>query len=156
MPSWMQSLLQKCRYRLTHTAKFPKGDLVSFLLNVAERGFTPTHIIDVGANQAKWSAKAARIFPRCDFTLVEPQHEMRAQIDRFCMRHPRARWIQAGAADEAGELLLTINPDTVSSTFTMSKEEAESSGMFADPGSRCFRGASAKRGRPYLARSSPI
>lgn len=126
MPGWLRSLFHKYRFRVTHRKKFPKGDLVSFLLNVRDRGFQPKHIIDVGANRAKWSSKAAEIFPECDFTLIEPQTEMQADIERFCSRHPKSRWLQAGAADAMGQQTLTVNPDTVSSTFTMSAAQAAS------------------------------
>ena len=129
MPSWIRSLLLRYRFRLLHNSKFPKGDLVSSLLNIAERGFSPRQIVDIGANQGKWSRKAAWVFPAANFTLIEPQQEMKPHLDRFCAQHPGARWINAGAADQMGEQLLTLHPDTVSTTFTMSEQQAISSGL---------------------------
>ena len=129
MRSWIQKLLLRHRFRVLHRSKFPKGDLVSSLLNMAERGFDAKHIVDVGANHGKWSRKAAWVYPQATFTLIEPQQEMKPFLDRFCEEHPRAEWINAGAADQMGEQLLTVHPDTVSTTFTMSERSAKASGF---------------------------
>jgi len=125
----LRSLWQKFRFRLTHASKFPKGDLVSSLLKLAARGLEPTQIVDVGANAGKWSSKAALVFPRCAFTLIEPQIEMRTPLDRFCRSHRSARWINAGVADHVGEMTLTVAADTVSSTFTVPESDASTSGL---------------------------
>lgn len=129
MPAWFRSLLHQCRYKVLHSSKFPKGDLVSSLLNVAARGFEPTQIVDIGANRGKWSRKAAWVFPRAGLTLIEPQHEMKPHLDRFCAQHGKARWINAGAADTMGEMLLSVHPDTVSTTFTLSEQRAKAGGL---------------------------
>jgi FkbM family methyltransferase len=121
--SWYRKIQDRLRYRLTHNSKFPKGDVVSFLLQIARRGFEPTHIIDVGANRAKWSRKAHNLFPQCSFTLIEPQIEMKPYLDQFCARAPHSRWILAGAGAERGELPLTLI-DPVSCTFAMSEDAA--------------------------------
>ena len=39
MKEWMREVWQTFRYRITHTSKFPKGDLTAFLLNLARRGW---------------------------------------------------------------------------------------------------------------------
>jgi len=100
---------------------------VSFLHHLSQRGFSPTHIVDVGANRGKWSTKARRVFPDCDFTLIEPQIEMKPRLERFC-RGGRARWIQAGAADAMAEMTLTIDPNTVGTSFDVSDATAQSLG----------------------------
>lgn len=129
MPDWLRSWLHKLHFRVTHASRFPKGDLLSSLMNLASRGFEPTHIVDVGANAGKWSRKAARVFPRAAFTLIEPQIEMQTQLDRFCRQHGRARWINAGAADVVGEMVFTVAPDTVSSSFTIPAGESLGNGL---------------------------
>jgi len=128
MQAWIRNLVQKFRYRITHTAKFPKGDLFSFLMNLADRGYQPQHIVDVGANKAKWSRKAHWVYPECRFTLVEPQIEMKPYLDKFCSRCKNASWINAGVGDEMGELPLTVAPDTVSSSFAVSEQQANAVG----------------------------
>jgi len=129
MRPWIRALYKRFRHRITHTAKFPKGDLIASLLNLEDRGFRPRHLIDVGANHGKWSLKAHRVFPDCVFTLVEPQIEMKPFLEDFCQRAPRSRWIRAGAGAQPGHLPLTVIPDTVSSTFTLSEEQAEAEGF---------------------------
>ncbi len=123
MPSQLQNLWRKFRYRITHASRFPKGDLTSFLWNLYDLGFRPKHIVDVGANRGRWSEKAQQVFPDCSFTLLEPQIEMKAELDGFCRKVPNARWINAGAGDELGILQFTVVPDTVSSTFTISESD---------------------------------
>ena len=125
MKEWMREVWQTFRYRITHTSKFPKGDLTAFLLNLARRGFEPTHIVDVGANRGKWSSKARKVFPHCAFTLVEPQIEMKEHLERFCKGSQGSRWIHAGAGADLGRRELTVVPDTVSSSFTISEEDAQ-------------------------------
>ena len=129
MQTWVRNLVQKVRYRITHTSKFPKGDLFSFMMNLAERGFHPRHIVDVGANKAKWSRKAHWVYPDCHFTLIEPQIEMKPYLDKFCSRCKNATWINAGVADKMGELPLTVAPDTVSSSFAVSEQQANELGF---------------------------
>ena len=117
MRGLLSKLWQRLRYRITHTTRFPKGDLVSFFLNLADRGFRPKHILDIGANRGKWSREAYRVFPECSFTLVEPQIEMKPKLDAFCRVCPNAKWINAGAGAQDGVLPFTVVPDTVSSSF---------------------------------------
>lgn len=122
-----RKLWQKCRYRVAHSNKFPKGDITSFCLHLAEHGFSPKQLVDVGANKGKWSGKARKVFPNCSFTLIEPQIEMKPHLDAFCRKAKKAQWINAGVADAIGQLELTLVPNTVSSGFTMSAEAAAKS-----------------------------
>jgi FkbM family methyltransferase len=124
-----QKLMQAFRFRLMRCFKFPKGNVTSCLLNLAERGFEPHHIFDVGANKASWSRCARRVYPRCGITLIEPQIEMKMHLDAFCSRNEGCRWVLAGAGAEPGELPLTVHPDTVSSTFVFSQERADAAGL---------------------------
>jgi FkbM family methyltransferase len=56
--------------------------------------------------------------------LVEPQIEMRPHLEAFCAENPKARWIQAGAGPCEGELAFTVRPDTVSSSFMETDDDA--------------------------------
>lgn len=128
MNSWYRSIVDKLRYRITHGTKFPKGDLLSFMLEIAKRGFEPSHIVDVGANHAKWSRWTHKVFPDAQYTLIEPQTELGPYLDAFCRRCKSARWIAAGVGSQMGTLPFTVRPDTVSSSFVPSAEEALRSG----------------------------
>ncbi len=70
------------RYRITHTTKFPKGDLLSTLYNFSRRGFQPACIVDVGANRGKWSQNAMLVYPDAEYLMLEPQAEMDADGSR--------------------------------------------------------------------------
>jgi FkbM family methyltransferase len=97
---------------------------------LANKGFRPTHIIDVGAHKGDWSRDAHRFFPDCAFTLIEPQVEMKPDLDRFCSEAKNARWILAGAGASVGELALTVRPeDPDGSSFAFSEEEARRRGF---------------------------
>jgi FkbM family methyltransferase len=122
--SWIHRLGRHVRFRVTHHSKFPKGDFIAFLYRLASRGFRPQHIIDVGANKGNWSRRIHAVFPECTFTMIEPQREMQPQLDALCRKVPGSRWICAGAGAVRGQLALTVNPDTVSSSFTPSETAA--------------------------------
>ncbi len=93
------------------------SDMVKFLENLRALGFQPASILDVGANYGLWSAEAIKIFPEARFCLIEPQDEMRQHLDYFCRSHRGARWVQAGAGAEPGELIQTIWKDLAGSSF---------------------------------------
>lgn len=125
----IHSILQRFGYKLIHNEKFPKGDLTYFCNSILNRGFKPTHILDVGANKGVWSSAVKKVFPSSNFTLIEPQIEMRPYLDKFCSETPGSRWINAGAGATEGELLFTVSKDTVSSSFSISTEDAIERGM---------------------------
>lgn len=126
--SLIRGVFHRVNYRVIHRDKFPKGDLLTFCRNIARRGFYPRHIVDVGANKARWSGKARKIFPQATFTLIEPQIEMKPYLDRFCATAKDSRWINAGVGSANGTAIFTVHPDTVSSSFTNTKEEAAENG----------------------------
>jgi FkbM family methyltransferase len=109
--------------------RMPNADMVSCLWNLASRGFEPRHIVDVGANHAKWSREASRVFPRSSYTLIEPQKEMEPFLSRFCAGHGNRRFLIAGAGASNGQLEFTVHPNTVSSSFAYSPEERMKHGL---------------------------
>lgn len=125
---WTQKLLHRFSHRLTQRTKFPKGDLVATCRNLGSRGFYPERVVDIGANRARWSDAVKRVFPAAEFTLVEPQVEMEADLKRFCEKHPGSRYIIAGAGAENGELPLALVGGT-STTFAMDAEKAQRLGI---------------------------
>lgn len=128
MNRWARSIANRFGFRIVRYSRMPKGDLTAALAGLAARGFVPAHIVDVGANRGRWSAKAARVFPQASFTLIEPQAEMVRHLDAFCRRHGGARWIEAGAGAAAGEAALSVAPDHATSTFVLSAEQSAAHG----------------------------
>jgi len=125
---FFDKLRTRFNYRVNHVSKFPKAKLSATMLNLAERGFQPKHILDIGANKGRWSADARAVFPDCAFTLIEPQVEMKQQLDRFCGDQDNCHWIQAGVGEKNDSIMFTVVPDTVSSSFAFTEEEAKLSG----------------------------
>ena len=50
------------------------------LAALRELGFAPRHIVDVGANHGLWTREAITFFPDAHYTLVEPQDELKRDI----------------------------------------------------------------------------
>jgi len=98
---------------------------------MAAKGFSPRHILDIGAHKAAWSADARTVWPNCRFTLVEPQSALSSHLADFIDSGPpgRAKWIQAGCGAVDGELTFTELPAAPdSSNFVMGVEEAKLAG----------------------------
>jgi len=123
--SWLKGPLNRMGYQIFRSSSLPQASVYSFCAGLAGRGFRPKLIMDVGANRGDWSREALEVFPDAMFVLVEPQSEMAPHLQRFCSETPKSRWLQVGAADFEGELQLAVAPDTVSSSFRVSQEEAE-------------------------------
>lgn len=103
----------------------PFADMRAFLEDVAARGLSPRHVLDIGAHRGAWSRLASEVFKRARFTLIEPQHEMGADLDAFCSARPGSRWVQAGAGAVPGELELAVWDDLAGSSFAVTGDEAE-------------------------------
>ncbi len=110
------------------TTSRPIGDWEAFLEDVKQRGFHPSHIVDVGAHKAEWSRIARKVWPSASFTLIEPQAEMKPYLDDFA-EQGRAKLILAGAGRQVGEAVLTIDADPYSSSFVYTEEEAARAGL---------------------------
>jgi len=90
---------------------FPRAARARFFRNIKQRGFDPGLIIDVGSNMGRWTQDAMLSFPDCQYILLEPQIEMKAELDRLCARARDARWILAGAGRRDGEMELAVRPE---------------------------------------------
>lgn len=131
--AWWSDWRRTLRWRLVRGTRFPKGNLRSCLLNLKAQGFAPRHIIDVGANVARWSGDAQTVFPDCRYTLIEPQRELEPKLARFCRGKPNRRYVIAGAGATSGQMLLTIKPDCTASNFVTSREWAAARGFVQRP-----------------------
>jgi FkbM family methyltransferase len=80
-------------------------------------GFTPTHIVDVGANRGNWTRAAFRYFRDPIYTLVEPQDHLRPYIQDLVAQGCKLKWISAGCADFCGTLPLNLTHRDDASTF---------------------------------------
>lgn len=109
----------------------PMGDLQAFLEDLRARGFLPETILDVGAFNGCWSRTAKAVFPEANCYLIEPQAEMRADLDQFCAEFPGSRWFPVAAGAVADERELTIWTEDLSGSTLLfpAVEDAAAHGM---------------------------
>lgn len=98
------------------------------LASLRRLGFVPQHVLDVGAHRGGWTRRALRYFPDASYTLVEPQAELKADMQDL-LALPRVRVHTCGAGPETGEMTFTLAERDDSSTFALSAEEAAERGL---------------------------
>jgi len=115
----VQSALGTFGYRLSrlNSNGQPAYGLAPFFALIQRNGFRPKHIVDVGANHGNWTREAVKFFPDADFTLVEPQNDLRIYIKDLIDAGHRVHWVNAGVSDRAGLLTLNVDRRDHSSTF---------------------------------------
>ena len=124
----LQAVLAQFGLRLIRIANVPKDGLTCFLEAIHRAGFTPRHIVDVGANRGNWTRSALRFFPEAHYTLIEPQDHLKVHLQNLIARGYKIRWINAAAGSKPGVLPFTIASRDISSTLAISEEEARTSG----------------------------
>jgi FkbM family methyltransferase len=87
------------------------------LQDLRKRGLRCECIMDVGANRGNWSRMAKKVFPEARFTLIEPQVEMKPELEQFCAHYLDSSYFLAGAGQQHGKLTLTIWEDMQGSSF---------------------------------------
>jgi FkbM family methyltransferase len=128
----IQSTIGKFGYRLVRKepvvqepqpAPQPSNGLEPFLALLKRYGFEPKHIVDVGANRGTWTRKAVQFFPNAQYTLVEPQDQLKTYIQDLVASGIKINWINAGVSDVSGTLPLTVSNRDDSSTFVSLPED---------------------------------
>jgi FkbM family methyltransferase len=120
MKRLIQSILKPFGLRLARlniTTVQPSYGLDVFFSVLKQFGFSPTHIIDVGANHGNWTRKAIQYFPDVAYTLVEPQADLKRHVQDLIDSGYKIQWIHAGAGDTPGILAFTISNRDDSSSF---------------------------------------
>ena len=95
----------------------PVGRMDVVLEDLKYRGLQCQTILDVGANQGHWSRMAKGVFPDADFILIEPQVEMKQQLEAFVSEFPGSIFVPAGAGAKKDVLTLTIWDDLAGSSL---------------------------------------
>jgi FkbM family methyltransferase len=67
-------------------------------------GFSPNHVIDIGANHGAWTRASLRFFPGAQYTLLEPQDQLKVHHQDLVAAGYRIQWVNAGASDKSGTL----------------------------------------------------
>ncbi len=125
----VQALLKQFGYRLARAGDsvVPNCGLSNFFPLIKKFGFDPKHVLDVGANHGNWTREAVHYFPQAQYTLVEPQDELRIHSQDLIDRGFHIHWINAGASDRAGiSPLYILGPDHSSTFLQVPRTESES------------------------------
>lgn len=130
MKRLIHSILKKLGWQLVRRgdAQSSAHRLGAFFPLLKSLGFAPRHILDVGANRGRWTRKALGFFPDAQFTMVEPQDDLKAYVQDLLDAGHRLHWINAGAGDKAGNLMFTIANRDDSSSFVPSSENVGEAG----------------------------
>jgi FkbM family methyltransferase len=131
--SVVRAVLKACGYRLLKidsNAIEGVGELLgAFFAALKKAGFSPQHILDVGANHGLWTRQAMVVFPDAQYTLVEPQDELKRDIEDLVRSGRKIEWINAAAGDRTGTMPFTIARRDDSSTLSLSAEGARAEGL---------------------------
>ncbi len=124
-------VLRKLGYRIVgiEDGPSPKAGLRPFFALLKSFGFAPKHIMDIGANHGRWTREAINFFPDARYTLVEPQDNLKINIQDLLERGCKIQWINAGASDRSGILRFTIANRDDSSTFVLTAAQARAGGL---------------------------
>lgn len=103
--------------------KRPVGRMDLLLEDLKSRGLKCKSILDVGANRATWSRMAKIIFPSASFCLIEPQIEMKNELESFCNEFDDSIFVLSGAGAKNSTLPLTIWDDLQGSSFLPNNDD---------------------------------
>ncbi len=127
MKALIQSILRPFGLRLTRLDNVRGPDYgASVLFSTLKRfGFSPRHVLDIGANHGNWTRAAVKYFPQAEYVLIEPQDQLKVCVQDLIDSGYKIRWVNAGAADESGMLRFYISYRDDSSTFLPREERPE-------------------------------
>ena len=103
--------------------------LFNFYDTLKKIGFTPQHIVDVGANHGTWTREALRYFPDAYYTLLEPQEWLQKSFQDILDTNSKVQFYPVGAGEREGFFQFTIVDRDDSCTFKFSQEEAKAAGF---------------------------
>jgi FkbM family methyltransferase len=95
----------------------PVGSFNFFLEDLKSRGWNCKTVLDVGANQGNWSRMAKEIFTDAKFYLIEPQIEMKDNLEKFCNEYKDCHYFSVGAGAKKDILTFTVWDDLAGSSF---------------------------------------
>lgn len=95
----------------------PVGSMELLIEDLKYRGLSTKAVLDIGANRANWSKMVKKHFPEAFFYLIEPQLEMKGDLEKFCYEFDNCFFFLAGAGATKDTLILTIWDDLAGSSF---------------------------------------
>lgn len=109
---------------------YAKNSLLEvFFKNIEAMGFTPQHIIDIGANHGTWTRETLKYFPDAYYTLVEPQEWLKPSLQDLLDANSKISFNPFGAGAKSGSFMFTIVDRDDSCSFRYTEEEAKKKGL---------------------------
>ena len=141
MKKLVQFLLKKFGYQIypieaikknqeKEIQEFSKENLLKTCFEVFKSaGFSPKHIIDVGANHGTWTRETLKYFPDSYYTLIEPQPWMKDSIRDLLDNNNKIELLSIGVGKKQGKFNFTIVDRDDSCSFRFTDEEAKANGF---------------------------
>ncbi|TCD01899.1 FkbM family methyltransferase [Erythrobacteraceae bacterium CFH 75059] len=82
---------------------------------LADRGYSPKSIIDVGAHEGEWTRLAKRVFPEAKVLMCEASEQKAANLESICRELPNTTYSIAPLASEGGKEVTFYLMDNASS-----------------------------------------
>lgn len=127
MKQFIKRLFRKLGYEVVNSQDYRilslNDEMYQCLEGIKNRGVNCHSILDVGANSTLWSQKAQRVYPNATFFLIEPQVEMKEELEKFCLSNPGSKYFLAGAGAQSDKLLLTVWDDLQGSSLLVQASE---------------------------------
>jgi len=93
-------------------------EMFAALARVRQHEFPIKSVIDIGAAEGKWSAKAMAIFPDCRFLAIEPLEEQKAALDALKKRKQNFDYALCAAGEiDQSTAYLNVTADLDGSTI---------------------------------------
>jgi FkbM family methyltransferase len=106
-----------------------KNSLIGNAFNLLKsKGFNPKHVIDIGANHGTWVREVLHIFPKANYTLVEPQGWLSSSFADL-LENKNFSFLPVGVGKETGTFMFTIVDRDDSCNFVMTEEDAKKYGF---------------------------
>ena len=136
IPSFVTSLKNRVQMFLASSPPAKTSSLTDgshartdpFFESLVRRGYTPRHIVDVGANRGNWTRTAIKYFPDAHYSMFEPQEKMREEV-RDLLPHPNVEFHCMGAGPVNATMRLTQHERDDSHTFALSEQQAQGFGF---------------------------
>lgn len=110
-----------------------KESMISNVFNLfKELGFTPVHILDIGANHGTWTREVLKFYPDANYTLVEPQEWLKESFSDL-LESDKIRFLPIGAGKENGYFNFTLVDRDDSCSFGYTEVQAKDSGFIQIP-----------------------
>ncbi len=102
--------------------------LQTLFTNIQKMGFSPKHIVDIGANHGTWTRETLNFFPDAYYTLIEPQEWLKPSFQDLLDSNPKITYKPVGAGSKPGSFKFTIVERDDSCSFRYTEEEAKEMG----------------------------